>query len=48
MYYLISKLDPENHASVRRQPFTTKEEAIDRGPCFRTHRRGSVSGTCSG
>ena len=34
MYYLTSKLDPQNHANVRRQPFTTEEEAIDRARAF--------------
>jgi len=30
MYFLVSKLDPKNHAKVRKEPFATKEQAIDR------------------
>jgi hypothetical protein len=30
VYFLISKLDPKNHAKVRKEPFATEEQAIDR------------------
>jgi hypothetical protein len=30
MYYLASKVDPENHAKVRKEPFATEDQAIDR------------------
>jgi hypothetical protein len=30
MYFLVSKLDPKNHAKVRKEPFATEEQTIDR------------------
>ena len=30
MYFLVSKLDPKNHAKVRKEPFSTEDQAIDR------------------
>jgi hypothetical protein len=30
MYYLVSKLDPKNHAKVRKEPFATEDQTIDR------------------
>jgi len=30
MYFLVSKLDAKNHAKVRKEPFSTEDQAIDR------------------
>lgn len=30
MYFLVSKLDPKNHAKVAKEPFSTEYQAIDR------------------
>ncbi len=30
MYYLVSKIDRTNHAKVRKEPFATEDQAIDR------------------
>jgi hypothetical protein len=30
MYYLVSKIDGTNHAKVRKEPFATEDQAIDR------------------
>ncbi len=30
MYYLVSKLDQTNNAKVRKEPFASEDEAIDR------------------
>jgi hypothetical protein len=30
MFYLTCKLDPKNHAKVRKEPFATEEQTIDR------------------
>ena len=30
MYYLVSKVDPKNHANVLKEPFSTEDEAIER------------------
>jgi hypothetical protein len=30
MYFLVSKLDPKNHAKVRKEQFSTEDQAIDR------------------
>ena len=30
MYFLVSKLDPKNHANVLKEPFSTEDQAIDR------------------
>jgi len=30
MYYLVCKIDPQNHAKVRKEPFATEDQAIDR------------------
>lgn len=30
MYYLVSKVDRTNHAKVRKEPFATEDQAIDR------------------
>lgn len=30
MYYLASKIDRTNHAKVRKEPFATEDQAIDR------------------
>lgn len=30
MYYLVSKVDRTNHAKVRKEPFATEDQAIER------------------
>jgi hypothetical protein len=30
MYYLVSKIDRTNHAKVRKEPFATEDQAVDR------------------
>ena len=30
MYYLVSKIDRANHAKVRKEPFATEDQALDR------------------
>jgi hypothetical protein len=30
MYYIVSKIDRTNHAKVRKEPFATEDQAIDR------------------
>jgi hypothetical protein len=35
MFYLVSKLDPNNHAKVRKEPFETEQQAIDRARALR-------------
>ncbi len=53
MYYLVSKIDRTNHAKVRKEPFATEDQAIDRArgllargeafACVLEHANGTVA-----
>jgi hypothetical protein len=30
MYYLVCKIDPQNHAKVKKESFETEKEAVER------------------
>jgi hypothetical protein len=36
MYFLVSKIDPNNYGKVRKEPFFTENEAIDRARALLT------------
>ena len=45
MYYLVSKTDRTNHAKVRKEPFATEDQAIDRARGLLASGRAGRPGT---